>query len=704
MNSIMKYINNCDEFKYLLEFLSISEKRLQIKSYIQHIYNDLSIENNTGLLMMENYIQELLLFNYSEYTYSKQINYKLKKITDKIVWSYYFNKKISDNQLLYFYGKFKDFLNKLTENNKYYNHITNMILENENQDSIISYMNSKKDIDVSIYYNAILYQSYSLENVLLYVCQHPSFIDPFLENTPKEYIDEFVNIINRIIEQAYIELHKKVIGKNIRILKIFDEYINVPLSIKKSIQDILKKALQTSAIVVDNKDIMTLESNLKNASMTMAQRDIIRLFVYENFDSSFENIENCFSNNNFIFLQKLLIESLLSGSNVYGDVYKVCYPLSKNKVKWKEFCETHSYIKLIIKLQSVNESLNEEYFLCLLSKMVRNKEWFNFPAFYRRFTCNDCHGSKVPKKCSVILSEFYEGGTLRTLLLDLVKNNVKNAHSILLSVIMQCLFSIYIMAINGIFHNDLHWDNILIKKINKGGVFNYIINNKHYTVPNFGYVAIIWDFGLSIHYDLSTNKIIYGAKRITRNIEMKQVTPMNIFVHTLNILIRYTVYWFHEELSNYYLQQILLNETPMKVIQFIRGGTNIKLNDIKWTTNTLMLFKKLNKMLSDKMNQNKKMFYRDLINEFIQYNDSENKNISDISNILERWFKLMNAIIPDRNITKELTDQTTEIFIDKLYNIFKNKWKKTDNIVATTRCIKMESKVINSCLEMYRKK
>ena len=44
-------------------------------------------------------------------------------------------------------------------------------------------------------------------------------------------------------------------------------------------------------------------------------------------------------------------------------------------------------------------------------------------------------------------------------------------------------------------HLDLHSDNVLVKKVKKGGYWKYIINNREYIVPNLGYVFYICDFG-----------------------------------------------------------------------------------------------------------------------------------------------------------------------------------------------------------------
>jgi serine/threonine protein kinase len=44
-------------------------------------------------------------------------------------------------------------------------------------------------------------------------------------------------------------------------------------------------------------------------------------------------------------------------------------------------------------------------------------------------------------------------------------------------------------------HLDLHSDNILVRKVKKGGYWTYIINGKQYKVPNLGYQFYISDFG-----------------------------------------------------------------------------------------------------------------------------------------------------------------------------------------------------------------
>jgi hypothetical protein len=49
----------------------------------------------------------------------------------------------------------------------------------------------------------------------------------------------------------------------------------------------------------------------------------------------------------------------------------------------------------------------------------------------------------------------------------------------------------------GMMHTDFHSRNILVHKVQPGGYWKYIINDKSYYVPNLGFVALISDFGFA---------------------------------------------------------------------------------------------------------------------------------------------------------------------------------------------------------------
>ena len=58
------------------------------------------------------------------------------------------------------------------------------------------------------------------------------------------------------------------------------------------------------------------------------------------------------------------------------------------------------------------------------------------------------------------------------------------------------LFS-YLNKARGIVHGDSLPHNILLKTIPKGGSIKYSLLGKEYYFNNYGYIPVIWDFGIS---------------------------------------------------------------------------------------------------------------------------------------------------------------------------------------------------------------
>jgi uncharacterized protein YutD len=73
---------------------------------------------------------------------------------------------------------------------------------------------------------------------------------------------------------------------------------------------------------------------------------------------------------------------------------------------------------------------------------------------------------------------------------------IKRTNEIILNCCIQIIVSLYIIRkYFNIWHHDLHYGNILVKKVKKGGYWRYIINGKKIDIPNLGYIFILWDFG-----------------------------------------------------------------------------------------------------------------------------------------------------------------------------------------------------------------
>lgn len=72
----------------------------------------------------------------------------------------------------------------------------------------------------------------------------------------------------------------------------------------------------------------------------------------------------------------------------------------------------------------------------------------------------------------------------------------KRSLNMLYNAFFQIISAIYTVQKHfGLVHLDMHAENILVKKIPKGGYFKYIINNVEYYVPNLGYLFVINDYG-----------------------------------------------------------------------------------------------------------------------------------------------------------------------------------------------------------------
>lgn len=75
-------------------------------------------------------------------------------------------------------------------------------------------------------------------------------------------------------------------------------------------------------------------------------------------------------------------------------------------------------------------------------------------------------------------------------------------------------------------HLDLHSENILVRKISKGGYWTYKINDKEYKVPNLGYQFYISDFGHAWIPNNFKSWFIsqrYKKKRIHKGFDMYQL-------------------------------------------------------------------------------------------------------------------------------------------------------------------------------------
>lgn len=77
-------------------------------------------------------------------------------------------------------------------------------------------------------------------------------------------------------------------------------------------------------------------------------------------------------------------------------------------------------------------------------------------------------------------------------------SNGDDALKLFYNAFFQIITAIYAAQKHfGLIHLDLHAENIIVKKIKKGGYFKYILGDTEYNVPNLGYLFLINDYGFA---------------------------------------------------------------------------------------------------------------------------------------------------------------------------------------------------------------
>jgi serine/threonine protein kinase len=164
------------------------------------------------------------------------------------------------------------------------------------------------------------------------------------------------------------------------------------------------------------------------------------------------------------------------------------------------------------------ESYVEEYKIMeLLSEYVVNGGFPNFILSYNAAVCETCI---IPfsRTCFITFMEPAMCDFEEFLNIPEGEEMISNVNSCY-SIVYQLFLSLCILHLKyGIFHQDLHSQNILVLPVTPGGYFRYIMNGKEYFVENHGYLFCIHDFGQSqvLHPDYSSREF-YGTRNVLVN-------------------------------------------------------------------------------------------------------------------------------------------------------------------------------------------
>lgn len=151
-----------------------------------------------------------------------------------------------------------------------------------------------------------------------------------------------------------------------------------------------------------------------------------------------------------------------------------------------------------------------------------------------------------------------------------------------MNLLVQIIISIICMRkYFNIIHGDLHSLNILIYKVQDGGYWKYIIDDKQYIVPNLGWVVLISDFGFATvsshvyvlwYYDSylkgvpQKTKIFYDFVYLSNDLIKQRQPVKNLLKESIGKIKSSSKYTLINLLDDYYKEIIQPSAKPTKFI------------------------------------------------------------------------------------------------------------------------------------------
>ncbi|MFM2393861.1 MAG: Haspin like kinase domain [Bacteroidota bacterium] len=217
-----------------------------------------------------------------------------------------------------------------------------------------------------------------------------------------------------------------------------------------------------------------------------------------------------------ILSSKINLLNRIGSDSIQGEVYRSCIPirLCNKELVVKIVPITRNFLKnyknLTLELLGNEPFLTEIFFLLICKYLTKKKITCNLPLFYNFTFCKErCVlrkellddttknplSSKYISGCGYLITEKAEGDLKKFLL------NYKHSYKDIL-VIYHQIFSglITLRRYTGFVHGDLHYGNVLFRKIEKLSNNEYIkykYGKETFLIPNIGYIFFPWDFGLS---------------------------------------------------------------------------------------------------------------------------------------------------------------------------------------------------------------
>jgi len=205
-------------------------------------------------------------------------------------------------------------------------------------------------------------------------------------------------------------------------------------------------------------------------------------------------------------------------------------------------------VKEIDIIANKNNQTNEIKALQKCSELVLNKNALNLPILY-----NFCIDKKI-----YLLLEYYDMNMMEWC-------ETKHTVEEWMSAYFQIFCGLYSLEkYTNIYLCDIKFENILVKKIQKGFI-HYIIDNTIYFIPNCSYLFVLSDFGITKD---KNNKRFYNVDNICNN----YISSQNLDNYDNIKIIEYFKEKFNDKYIKFYNEmKNKLNNGSIKVNMKING-------------------------------------------------------------------------------------------------------------------------------------
>lgn len=244
----------------------------------------------------------------------------------------------------------------------------------------------------------------------------------------------------------------------------------------------------------------------------------------------------------------IVMKRRIGSDSVNGEAFRACYPLNcEYKISVKKTPLSRQDIEFMGNRESTevlekSEVWKEMFILEMVNELVKNNVCPNLPLIYGVYQCEDCQFTnknliqRGQKECLLIVNELAHGD-LKQLLQSQNTPSVRKM-AVYYFQIFVGLYSI--KKYYDIYHDDMHWGNVLFHNLDSKKKITYTLNDKSVTLTTQR-LMVVWDFGLSqIPDKIRTQKQgmthLDDFIRITWMLLVENNKYITLFVEIMNIL------------------------------------------------------------------------------------------------------------------------------------------------------------------------